>query len=80
MEVTSTTQVVASLNPCGVDDVWSDDQRWRALDPPFDATNAPAGYVGEGEFEAVAGLYTDASGITIQFSPIDWDQGPPPCD
>jgi hypothetical protein len=79
-EVTIPTQVAAPLSDCGIDDVWTDDQRWRALDPPFNATNAPSDYAGEGELEAMTGLYTDESGITIQFSPVDWDHDPPPCD
>lgn len=72
--------VGAPVNACGIDDVWVGDYRLAVPDPPFDATSAPDEYTGVGEFDLYTGVYTDNSGIVVQFTEVDPEREGPPCD
>ena len=73
-----TARVRVTLYHCGVLPLRFGDRRWVVADPPFDATNAPEDFVGQGRFErksAVTALYNDDSGEVILCEEIeDWEQ------
>jgi hypothetical protein len=73
-------RVALPLQHCGFEVLEVDGQRWAALQPSFDATNAPPEYTGAGLFEASTGIYTDESGIVVELSAVDDAWQPPPCD
>jgi hypothetical protein len=72
-------EVAAPVDDCGIDDIWWDTYRFAALDPPFDAATAPEEYTGVGEFTFFTGVYTDSSGITVQFTEVDPERAAPSC-
>lgn len=75
-------RVEVTLYHCGVEPVVVAGREWVVPSPPFDATNAPADFFGEGRFEIKSdkyAVYVDRSGEVIRFRAIpDW--APPPCD
>lgn len=67
---------------CGVEEVWFAGRQWVVPEPPFDATNAPEEFTGEGSFEVVSerrARFVDKSGIELTFVADDTWQ-PPPCE
>jgi hypothetical protein len=74
------SKVGAPLDACGIDDVWVGEYRFAVLEPPFDATDAPDEYTGVGGFDFDTGVYTDDSGIVVQFTEVDPEGEPPPCN
>jgi hypothetical protein len=71
-----------TLYHCGVDPVEFAGRRWVVSDPPFDATNAPEEFTGEGSFEVLShdrARFVDVSGIELTFRARDRYQRPP-CD
>ncbi len=74
--------VNVTLYHCGVDPVEFAGEVWVALDPPFDATNAPEGFVGRGTMKTrsdIEAVYVDASGVRIELQAVDAYE-PPTCD
>lgn len=75
-------RTTVTLYHCGFEPVSFRGREWVVPDPPFDATNAPEGFAGEGLFKqrsARDALYYDDGGEVVHFEAIeDWD--PPPCD
>ncbi|MGH9246738.1 MAG: hypothetical protein ACRD29_20990 [Acidimicrobiales bacterium] len=76
--------VEITLYHCGVDDLDLDGQRWAVVDPPFDATSAPADFAGHGTFapsgDGTTGRYVDDSGLELTFTAVDERFEHPPCD
>ena len=69
--------VQVSLYHCGVEPLVLDAETWEVLRPPFDGTNAPASFTGDGSVvrEGEALRYTDEAGALLTFVP---DDGVPP--
>lgn len=71
-----------SLWHCGVDPVVFGGREWVVPDPPFDATNAPEGFIGRGTFKQRSSrdaLFFDDGGEIVHFEAIeDWE--PPVCN
>lgn len=68
--------VTVTLYHCGVNPLRYEGRDWEVPDAeqPFDATNAPPSFVGEGTIEQISAdelRYTDASGLTLRFVPDD---------
>ena len=77
-------RVAVTLYHCGIYPLDHAGQRWEVPigEQPFDATNAPATFVGAGTVERLPTgelAYTDDSGIQLRFVPDD-DVDPQPCD
>lgn len=71
------------LYHCGVMPIAFDKRSWIADPPPFDATNAPEGFVGRGrmitELGSLSATYVDESGASFELEAVeDWEQ--PPCN
>lgn len=74
-------RVEVSLYHCGIETVVFGGREWVVPAPPFDATNAPRDFVGEGRLTQTSedeALYVDESGARITFRSLEgWH--PPPC-
>jgi hypothetical protein len=84
--VSPNSQTLVSLSVtlyhCGVDPVDFDGIHFVADPPPFDQTNAPADFAGEGkviDYTPDGFTYIDASGAEIQFHAVPPDYRPKPC-
>lgn len=74
-------RVRVALYHCGVEPVMFEGREWVVPSPPFDATNAPAGFAGTGRMtrtSEVEAVYVDRSGARIDFRVLEGWQ-PPPC-
>lgn len=68
-----------TLFHCGVNQVSYDGATWEVINPPFDATNAPATFSGFGRFQRDGDVlhFVDQFGTTIDFTVDDGVAGPP---
>lgn len=69
------------LHHCGVRPVTFDGREWEVTKVPFDATNAPSTFSGEGTYtmsEATL-VFADRAGARLVFTPDDGKPNGPPC-
>jgi hypothetical protein len=76
------TGLAVTLYHCGFEPVDFDGFRFVADPPPFDQTNAPAGFIGKGtvpDYSHDGFTYVDDSGAKVAFHAVDASWTAPPC-